>query len=147
MSQPYFSKRRIRRIIVIVSVLASGLILAAWAAKEVKILHFDWSFTLPVISLIAAFVPIGSATVDWFEKKMSVLDVRLDAIEPAVITLKEFAGNAKSDHEELRRILLRQEASIEYLKATLSKLDLPRVLAENQKLSEKLKAAIQEDEQ
>ena len=88
MAQPYFNKSKIRRIIVLVSLLASVLILASWAMKEAKILQLDWSFTLPVISFIAAMIPIGSSTVDWFEKRMTLLDSRLDVIEPVVLSLK-----------------------------------------------------------
>ena len=146
MAQPYFNKSKIRRIIVLVSLLASVLILASWAMKEAKILQLDWSFTLPVISFIAAMIPIGSSTVDWFEKRMTLLDSRLDVIEPVVLSLKELGLSSKSEHDELRRILLRQEASIEYLKGTIGRTDLPSVLSQNQKLLEKLKKVIDDDQ-
>lgn len=138
LTQPYFNKSKIRRIAVAICAIASLLVLAAWLFKEAKIIHFDWSFTLPAISLIASLIPVGSATVDWFEKRVNAIDDRLSLLEPTTVFVKELASTIKSEHEDLRYCLLRQEAKLEQIRDTLNKLDLPKIVAENKRLIKKL---------
>lgn len=138
MTQPYFNKNKKRRIAVTICAIASVLIISAWLFKEAKILRLDWTFTLPAISLIASLIPVGSAVVDWFERKISLIDSRLDTLEPSIIFLKESISVNKSNYEDLRYCLLRQEAKVEQVKDILHKLELPRIAAENKKLIKKL---------
>ncbi|MEO8893451.1 MAG: hypothetical protein ABI417_18330 [Coleofasciculaceae cyanobacterium] len=136
MTEPYFDKRKRRKIIGAICILASILIFAAWLFKEAKIIHFDWSFTLPAISLVAALVPVMTATVDWFDKKMVSIDNRLDALEPSILYLKEQSSTIKADYENLRYFLLRQEAKLEQVRDNLDK--LPKLIAENKRLIKRL---------
>ena len=140
MTQPFFNKSKIKSIFVSGCTLGAILLLSTWAAKKTKVLYFDWTFTLPTISLIATLIPVGSATIDWFEKKINVFDSRLDSLEPLVLNLRDSAISTKQEHEDLRRMLLRQEAKTEYIKDNLSKIDVPSIVSANKALLEKMKS-------
>jgi hypothetical protein len=109
----YFNRRKIQSVIACFSGIFALLVFIVWAAKYFIDLRIDWSFSLPMITLIASAYPIGAAIVDWFDKRLKVLDERLDRLELAELLLKEAAEDSKKDRYDLRGRFLRFEVRLE----------------------------------
>lgn len=109
----YFNRRKIQSVIACFSGIFALLVFIVWAAKYFIDLKIDWSFSLPMITLIASVFPIGTAVVDWFDKKLRVLDERLDKLELSELLLKESMEDSKKDRYDLRGRFLKLEIRLE----------------------------------
>lgn len=111
----YFNRRKIQSVIACFSGIFAFLVFVVWSAKNFVHLRIDWSFSLPMITLIASAFPVGTAVVDWFDKKLKVLDDRLDRLELSESVLKEAAEDSKKDRYDLRGRFLKLEIRLESL--------------------------------
>lgn len=108
-TQPYFSRKRVRRLIFIVGSLFALLCLIAWVIKRFADVNFDWSFLLPLLGLTSSIFPIGTAIVDWFEKRLSSIDERLDMVESAVKALEKKIEIMDNERYDLKGKIIRLE--------------------------------------
>jgi hypothetical protein len=126
--QPYFNRRKLRFLALCACSLFAILLVAFFLADRTTQLTFDWSFVIPTVALISGAIPIGSAVVDWFEKKLKLIDERLDALELSSRSFQLIADKSEADRHDLKGMILRLEARLDVALRENSRRDLTKII-------------------